>query len=157
MGQTEYIYHGRRFWVMEPKGTQHLGWNTEFIGCPVFKRTPKRVGILHPDMGVMWLNRAELERDGKVYHSRPHEYFYTVKPAVDPEKPRQEWSGRRIFEQIFGDSAALSTLGLEVGCSTAEIKQAYKRLAKAAHPDGGGSHEAFLKLNKAYLTALRTG
>lgn len=154
--QTEYVYHGRRFWVMEPKGSQHLGWNTDFEPCPVFKRTTKRIGILSPTLGILWLNREAFERDGFVYHSKPHEYFYAVRPAVDPEKPREDRARRRMFEWIFGDSTALTTLGLEPGCSRADIARAYKRLAKTAHPDGGGSHEEFLKLNQAYQAAMRT-
>ena len=42
-------------------------------------------------------------------------------------------------------------LGLPLGChlSGAEIRQAYKRAAKTAHPDAGGSAEEFLELSEA--------
>lgn len=149
---TEYVYHGRRYWIQEPKGSQLLGWNTDFVGCPVFKKTAKRIGILSPDLGVLWLNREVLERDGRVYHSKPHEYFYAIRPAVDPEAPTAEyfkWKAR-----LNRTSPALAELGLAPGCSKDEIKRAYKRLAKKLHPDSGGSHEAFLKLDKAYRAAI---
>jgi hypothetical protein len=42
-------------------------------------------------------------------------------------------------------------LGLPLGChlSGAEIRQAYKRAAKTAHPDAGGTAQEFLKLSEA--------
>ena len=42
-------------------------------------------------------------------------------------------------------------LGLPLGChlSGAEIRQAYKRAAKTAHPDAGGSAQQFLELSEA--------
>jgi hypothetical protein len=35
------------------------------------------------------------------------------------------------------------------------IKLAYKRTAKAMHPDSGGSHEDFVKLQEAYAICQR--
>ena len=45
---------------------------------------------------------------------------------------------------------ALQLLGLEPGASLAAIKRAYRRLAKAHHPDLGGDVEAFHRLDAAY-------
>jgi hypothetical protein len=47
-------------------------------------------------------------------------------------------------------TAALLLLGLEPGASLAAIKRAYRRLAKAHHPDLGGDVEAFHRLDAAY-------
>jgi hypothetical protein len=47
-------------------------------------------------------------------------------------------------------SAALRLLGLEPGASLAAIKRAYRRLAKAHHPDVGGDVAAFHRLDAAY-------
>lgn len=46
--------------------------------------------------------------------------------------------------------AALRLLGLEPGASLTAIRRAYRRLAKAHHPDLGGSAEAFHRLDAAY-------
>lgn len=149
----EWIYHGSRYWTMEPKGDEQLGWNTDFVPCPVFKKTAKRIGILSPTLGILWLNREAFDREGKVYHSKPHEWFYKIKPDRDPEKRfRDEW--RQVVSRILGTPEAFATLGLAAGCSKADIKRAYKRLAKSAHPDSGGNHESFIKLNEAYETAM---
>jgi hypothetical protein len=47
-------------------------------------------------------------------------------------------------------TAALLLLGLEPGASSAAIKRAFRRLAKAHHPDLGGDAEAFHRLDAAY-------
>jgi hypothetical protein len=47
-------------------------------------------------------------------------------------------------------TAALLLLGLEPEASIAAIKRAYRRLAKAHHPDLGGDAEAFHRLDAAY-------
>lgn len=46
--------------------------------------------------------------------------------------------------------AALTLLGLEPGASRQAIKRAYRRLAKAHHPDLGGDAKAFHRLEAAY-------
>jgi curved DNA-binding protein CbpA len=35
-----------------------------------------------------------------------------------------------------------------------DVRAAYRRLAKTTHPDAGGSHEAFVALEKNYRAAL---
>lgn len=45
---------------------------------------------------------------------------------------------------------ALQLLGLEPGASLQAIKRAYRRLAKAHHPDLGGDVQAFHRLDAAY-------
>ncbi len=52
-------------------------------------------------------------------------------------------------------STARSVLGLAPGATRGEIKQAFRALAKAAHPDALGSTEAFVALHAAYKVALR--
>jgi DnaJ domain len=49
---------------------------------------------------------------------------------------------------------ALALLGLESGASPQAIKRAYRRLAKAHHPDLGGDVEAFHRLDAAYRLLL---
>lgn len=49
---------------------------------------------------------------------------------------------------------ALALLGLESGASLQAIKRAYRRLAKAHHPDLGGDVQAFHRLDAAYRSLL---
>jgi hypothetical protein len=144
----KYVYHGRRFWIQNPTGNQHRGWNTTFEKCEVLKITAKRITINSPTLGLLSLNRAELEKSGRVYHSKPHEYFYKQIPPADPEKPRHN-----PYSAHLGTLTAFLDLGLVPPATRKEVDKAYKRLARKVHPDVGGSHEQFLSLNKAYKLA----
>lgn len=42
-------------------------------------------------------------------------------------------------------------LGVDKSASPADVKKAYRKAAKKAHPDQGGSQEAFQRVNGAYL------
>ena len=46
-------------------------------------------------------------------------------------------------------------LHLKWPCTVSEVQEAYRRLVKSAHPDGGGSHDQFIELQTAYEQALR--
>jgi hypothetical protein len=45
-------------------------------------------------------------------------------------------------------------LGLILPCGIDQVKTAYRRLAKAAHPDAGGTAERFIAIESAYREAL---
>lgn len=49
---------------------------------------------------------------------------------------------------------AWDALGLQPGAPKTEVKRAFREKARAAHPDGGGSAEAFQQLRDAYKDAL---
>jgi hypothetical protein len=149
---TEYLWHGQRYWVTNPIGNQHIGWNTRFEQCEVLKKTATRVHVLSPSCGKLLLNRLKLERDGKVYHSRVHEYFYSTRPAVDPEKHAQPFHSFIASRHTL--SPAFAELNLRPGCSRTDIVRAYRQLAKIHHPDAGGSAQAFARLQAAYTQAL---
>ena len=45
-------------------------------------------------------------------------------------------------------------LGIQRGATLEEVKAAYRRACKKAHPDMGGSHQAMVELNTAYAFIL---
>lgn len=51
-------------------------------------------------------------------------------------------------------NASLTELGLAPGATVAEIKTAYRALARRWHPDVGGDAVTFDRLTKAYHAAL---
>jgi hypothetical protein len=57
----------------------------------------------------------------------------------------------------MGREEALEILGLAEGASAEDIKAAYKRLMRTAHPDAGGSHWLAARLNRARDTLLPHG
>lgn len=97
-----------------------------------------------------------------------------MEPPAQPRHAPLE-DALRAFESAFDRSGLNETtaqpsvkppmwaaaLGLDLPCTTQDIKLAFRRLALATHPDRpGGSHEAFLRtqaLVKDALAALATG
>jgi len=140
------VWRARRFWVQDvPRATDlRRGWNTSWDPYKVIGITPKRI-IVFGNNDRLYLDRQTLERDGKLHHTRYYEYFYVVKPARDPE---------HVTTHTNGD--AFAALGLSPLSTATDVKRAYKRLAHTAHPDRGGSHEAFLQLKTAYESALKS-
>ncbi|MBF2053810.1 MAG: J domain-containing protein [Candidatus Sericytochromatia bacterium] len=59
-----------------------------------------------------------------------------------------------LFRETPEAISDLAELGLEPPCSSAEIRQAYRRKARATHPDQGGDQRAFIRLQNAYRRAL---
>jgi curved DNA-binding protein CbpA len=55
-------------------------------------------------------------------------------------------------KEEFADHYAL--LGIDYDAENTDIKKAYLKLAKEAHPDAGGSTEAMQTLNHAYRTLM---
>ena len=41
-------------------------------------------------------------------------------------------------------------LGLKRSASQEEIRQAYRAKARSSHPDKGGDHDEFIRIQKAY-------
>jgi hypothetical protein len=68
--------------------------------------------------------------------------FFTV--------PYQE----RVVQYGGRSPACFDRLALSFPCTVAEVKAAYRELAKRVHPDQGGSHSEFLELQAAYEQAL---
>lgn len=48
----------------------------------------------------------------------------------------------------------LRSLGLEIPCSEADIKQAYRKLAEDMHPDRGGDRHKFMLLRRHFEESL---
>lgn len=84
----------------------------------------------------------------------------------EQERLQQEELARikRIHEAMLKDlkkkfipqkvTEALRILGLPEDASFEKIRQQYRKLAKQYHPDAGGKHEQFIKVNKAYTCVI---
>jgi hypothetical protein len=95
------------------------------------------------------LDRQVLEREGYAFIPASADIADTEEPLFYPW-PRQRRKG--WFESLL--PRCLGVLGLSWPCTVAEVKQAYRRLVKQAHPDGGGTQDEFLALQEAYEQAL---
>jgi hypothetical protein len=151
------VYHGSRYWKSEGlEAGEVIGWNTLYLPYRITKITAARIHIEHKDTRIQ-LNRATMERDGKQYHTRFHEYFYAEK--LRPESKDWNWAGSTgytlpSFNQVFGIDC-LTILGLSLPCTQKDVRRAYKRLALKTHPDLGGNSQDFIKLKEAHDSALR--
>lgn len=156
VGQT--IWRGFRYWVNlgDVSSYRYAGWNTSFIAYRITKITARQIYCEHladtihgelktaKDYKPIVLMRTSMETFGKQYHTRYHEYFYAVKPDRDPE------------HQDAPTSEVVNLLNLPMPYSEDDVKRAYRRLARTAHPDGGGSNAAFIELKRARDAALKT-
>jgi hypothetical protein len=91
------------------------------------------------------LNRRMLEQEG-----------YAFVPTTAYVEDAEEIYFSNEYTQISGDIQikCIQMLNLSWPCTEAEVKGAYRKLVKSAHPDGGGSQELFLALQEAYEQAL---
>jgi hypothetical protein len=110
-------------------------------------RTP---GWLHHDRQTFRLDRRTLERERYAFLPLTA-YMADSEEPMFFSKPHHE----RAVQLGPESTAYLDALKLTWPCTLAEVKSAYRRLAKSAHPDGGGSHADFLALQTAYQQALR--
>ena len=60
-------------------------------------------------------------------------------------------NGRGVAQDAA--QSAFGTLGLSVGASESEVREAYRERVKDVHPDHGGDPESFRKLREAYTVA----
>jgi len=66
-------------------------------------------------------------------------------------------TGGLVYREIPSEATepALVALGLDAMATPADVRRAYRTLAKVAHPDAGGSHQRFLELHAAYVAAMQ--
>ncbi|MEB3201758.1 MAG: DnaJ domain-containing protein [Synechococcus sp.] len=83
-------------------------------------------------VGELLRRQEQLGQRRRGTRTQNHSHTKAPAPAADPR------------------SGALRELGLEPEASLAMIKRAYRRLAKAHHPDLGGNAKAFHRLEAAY-------
>lgn len=80
-------------------------------------------------------------------HEMPAHHLGQRLPFETPELTPQASAARPV-------EAAFETLELPPDADTDRVEAAYRRQVKRAHPDQGGSREAFAELQDAYATAL---
>lgn len=119
---------------------------------------------LHGQRAPEWLSDAPLRlvddllrlvpgpRRRRGTRTENHSHSHSHSQSQSQRKSQGQSKGHTHAAGEASDSrgAALRLLGLEPGASVAAIRRAYRRLAKAHHPDLGGSAAAFHRLDAAY-------
>lgn len=67
-----------------------------------------------------------------------------------------------IVDRVFGGLKALpgstdwaAVLGVEEDATEEQVKDAYRRISKVAHPDAGGTHEHWARVTAAYQYGMK--
>jgi len=88
-----------------------------------------------------------------------------IQKTIEAMRGIERWGSSQLLERAFTGFAALpeatgpdcwETLGVTSAANEAEIMAAFRAKAKTAHPDAGGSHDAFAALSQAKDIALAT-
>jgi hypothetical protein len=148
----EFLYRdvydpAARQWISTPhRIVRRTGKYIYVAQWPDSANNPK-AGWVNGEQPTYRLDRQALEQQG-------YAFIPATASPTDQEEPVFF-----IFErnQILGGQVAscLEILQLSWPCTMTEVQEAYRRLVKNAHPDGGGSHEKFIELQTAYQQALR--
>jgi len=86
------------------------------------------------------LSRRELERSGLTIHRTSRRVIY----AEMPEEYKKQTVGYLMAEE------PRKVLGLPADFTEQQLKDAYRAAVVMSHPDKGGKHEDFIKIQAAY-------
>ena len=120
------------------------------------KKTGKYVYVDRRPYDPDQLTGSWLDGEAQTFRLSRHmlaEEGYALTPIADIDDPL--FFSTPYQERATQPLTCFVRLGLSFPCTTAEVKAAYRRLVKQAHPDQGGSQAEFLKLQAAYEQALR--
>jgi len=89
-----------------------------------------------------------------------------IHKTIEAIRGIERWGSKDMLEAAFTGFQALPSpdakrewwvvLGVDSKCTMVDAEGAYKKKAKQAHPDNGGSHEAMAELNEAVSIMRKT-
>lgn len=120
-----------------------------------------------PGVAVYWQPRGGDQRCMAIDHyDRVADNLAAVAATLDAMRAIKRHGGAEILDRAFLGFAALPSpsssrhwfevLGIDESATAEEVEQAYKRKRKAAHPDAGGTPEAWYELQTAISEARRS-
>ena len=142
---TEYVYqHEKRYtsWL-----SSDFEWETKRF--KVLRKTPKRLFVENvretykTASGATVLKTYALDRSA--LQKGKHRYGWTL----DPNPPFDPKTGK------VGVPGWADVLGVTPPCTISQVKSAFRRAVKIAHPDHGGSDAAFQRVQQAFQAAQR--
>lgn len=134
-------------WVSEPHRIVRRTSKFVYVEQHPFSPDALTGGWLDQEQPAYRVDRQALEKQG-------YAFIPATTVLTDREEPvffvsaRYTWQGSQV-------PPCLQALHLSWPCTVTAVQEAYRRLVRSAHPDGGGSHAKFIKLQAAYEQALR--
>ena len=104
-------------------------------------------GWLEGEPPVYRLDRQALEHQGYAFIPASASLSELEEPVFFISE-RNAWDESQV-------PLCLKILRVSWPCTITEVQDAYRKLVRSAHPDGGGSHEQFIELQAAYEQALK--
>ena len=150
-----------RYEAMRPVGIIHVWYD-----LTVEKVTDKKIFIAPIDpvrtTRRVVVDRVALEKTGSapargLGHDGRWPYVFTdVGRKVEEERLRDQLRRTEEFRREFHEwrYGTPAVDGYTWPSTAAEIRRRFRELAAKAHPDAGGSHDEFVKLNASYRRAL---
>ena len=103
------------------------------------KRMEEEQRILDEAIERLWKEKIRKQREQEREAQRRYEEAY-----------REYQRRATALQKDKNKENAIKLMGLSNDPTVREVKSAYKKLSKIHHPDVGGTHENFIRLNKAY-------
>lgn len=105
---------------------------------------------------AQWYERKRNRRGKEQYnYQRQHGYY---ERQYDRQRNEYQYKYKQQQQTTYGGDPqlmdSLKTLGLDRTATKQDIKSAYRKLSRKHHPDVGGKHEDFVRINKAYKYAM---
>jgi hypothetical protein len=116
-----------------------------------------------PGVAVYWTRKGQQQVMAIDLYDRVQDNMAAIAASLNALRAIERHGGAQILDRAFAGFTALANpdsfdpwavLGLRPGATKDDIERKYRELARAAHPDTGGSHEAFTTLQRARTEAL---
>lgn len=118
-----------------------------------------------PGVAVYWTRAKEQQKVMAIdIYDRVADNLGAIAATLNAMRAIERHGGAQILERAFTGFDALAAptafdpwavLGLRRGASNEEIEAKFRELAKRHHPDAGGTHDEFVKIQRARQEALR--
>jgi hypothetical protein len=116
-----------------------------------------------PGIAVYWTRKGRQQVMAIDLYDRVADNLAAVAATLSALRAIERHGGGQVLERAFEGFAALpapdafdpwAVLGLRPGATRDDVEAAFRHQAKKHHPDAGGSHDAFQRLERARREAL---
>ena len=115
-----------------------------------------------PGVAVYWARGGAHQKVMAIdLYERVADNLAAIAATLNAMRAIERHGGAQILERAFTGFDALpppkscwDILGLRLGASSAQVNDAFRRLARENHPDNGGTHERMAEINRARNEAL---